>query len=601
MVAIQPDNVRSAAAHLRLKASIAADLNLDLRRASLMSELDTSHELAACAEIEEELVMLARVLMARADEAAGFYLPGSSWRTISALLGSLLDDSGAIAEMSGPLALRVLMSQATASATDGSNPTTTDDPFDALVFTIADLQTIVADSGSSPELAAAAAFLASNPTLLEITNAWEGTGAHLPSHGAGEIPLRDIAAFLERNELLGRVVGPHGILAGDNIYSDIDDATLLAAGIDPEHFSDLAMPRNGHDLLVAAIHHGTFDHSPVVARAFIETLPVHYLSGQSIDISSTDPAALARLYDAATVDLGNTQQDFIVRGVLTAFLPETTTGLRNGLITSNYAELALWHNTKLNGSTPATATTYAGNNWFHLGVSASDSIAPVIRGEQQVFANSVFPGFDTPDAVDQDVADGNQAIYHHFVTAQAELWQSGSTGSSRLDAAFALLGEAAATDDTTEAQYLVAESTVLFAIEEQIVVDDYLQLDGLSPLDEIGAVVISTMGLNPRTASRVMTDDGELKVEVDGEDLVPPVAIGERVPSPTQSNNLIDHEVLAARLPGGFDWGASQAEHWSALDERLPIIADVAILTLTEPALPTLVEHHSRNNLNLPR
>lgn len=601
MVAIQPDNVRSAAAHLRLKATIAGDLNLDLRQAALLSELDTSGELAACAEIEEELVMLARILMARADEAAGFSLPGSSWHTVSTLLGSLLDDRGAIADMSGPLALYVLMDEAAASATNGDNPTTTDDPFDALVFTATGLQAIAVDPLSSPELAAAAAFLLNNPSLLENTHAWEGTGARLPSHSLDEIPLRDIAAFLERNALLGQMLGPNSILTPGNIYSDVDDATLLAGGIDPERFAELAMPRNGHDLLLAAIHHGTFDHSPFVARSFIETLPVHYLDGQSIDISSTDPAALARLYDAATTDLGSSQEDFIVRGVLTALLPETTTGLRNELITSNYAELALWHNAKLNGSTQATASTYAGNNWFHLGDSASDSIAPVIRGEQQVFANSVFPGFDTPAAVDQDVADGNQAIYHHFITAQVGLWQNGSTGSERLDAAFGLLDKAAATDETVASQYLVAESTVLFAIEEQIIVDDYLQLDGLSPLDEVGAILISTMGLNPRTASHVMTDDGELRVEINGEHLVPPVAIGDPVPPPAQHNNVIDPDVLAARLPRDFDWGATQAEHWSALEQRLPIIEDVAILTLTEPALPTLVKHHSRGNLDLPR
>ncbi len=601
MVAIDPDNVRSAAAHLRVTATIAGGLELDLRRASLLSGLDTSAELAACAEIEEELDMLAAILVARADEAAGFYLPGSGWRTISTLLGSLLDDQGATAAMSAPLALSVLMEQATASAVDGSNPTTTNEPFDQLVFTIAGLQAIAADSHSSPELAAAAAFLADNPHLVETTRAWEGTGAHLPSHAVGEIPLRDIAAFLDRNEMLRQLVGPNGIVAPDDIYGELDDAALLAVGIDPERFNALAMPANGHDLLVAAINHGTFDHSPLLARDFIQTLPVHYLDGQSIDIRTTDSAALERLYDAATIDLGSTPGDFIVRSVLTAFLPETTTAIRNQLITSSYAESAQWHNVALNGTRSATDLTYAGNNWFHLGVSASDSVGPVIRGEQQVFARSLFPGFDTPAAVDQDVADGNQAIYHHFITAQAGWWQHGSTGSPRLDAAFALLEEAAETEDPVEAQYLVAESTVLFSIEEQIIVDNYLQLDGLSPLDEGGAFLITTLGLNPRTASQVMTDDGLLRVQADGEDLLPPLSIGDPVPRPTQENNYIDPEILSSRLPDDFDWNRTTADNWSSLGQRMPVIEDVAILLLTEPALPAMVEHHRRGHLDMPR
>lgn len=601
MVAIQPENVRSAAAHLRSVAMIAGDVESGLRHAALLSELNTANELVACAEIDEELSLLARILVARAEEAEGFFLPGNNWRLTSSLLGSLLDGRGANAEMTGPLALHLLMTQGVSSADDGSNPTTTADPFDTLVFTVAGLAALAADPQTSPELAAAASFLAQNPTLVEVTRAWEGTGAILPSHGANEIPLRDIAAFLERNEILRQLVGPGGIVAPDDIYRDLTDAELLAAGIDPRAFGDLALPRDGHDLLVAAIHHGTFEHSPLVAREFIETLPLAYRDGQSIDIRSTDPAAIQRLHDAAMRDLSSSPDDFMTRGLVVAFLPETTTGIRNDWITSNYAEVAAWQDTLLNGSTPADDPASKGNNWFHLGTSASNSVGPVIRGEQQVFAAAFFPGFDTPAAVDQDVADGNQAIYHHFMSALDQHWQTGTTGSPRLDTAFALLDEAAATDDVAEAQHLVAESTVWFAIEEQIIVDPYLQLDGVGLTDHVGALLISTLGLNPRTAAEVMTDDGQLRTQTDEEELIPPIQIGEPIPAPTHENNYINPESLAAQLPPDFDWAQNEANNWTLLDQRIPVIEDVTILTLTEPALPAMVADRTRGNLDPPQ
>ena len=493
------------------------------------------------------------------------------------LLGSLFDERGATPAMSGPFALHILMAQGVEAAVDGSYRTTTDSPFDQLMFTVAGLQALALDPTSSPELAAAASFLATNPTLVEVTAAWEGTGAVLPSHGVDEIPLRDIEVFLERNQVLRQLLGSHNVVSPDDIYTDIDDATLLEAGIDPEQFYGLALPTNGHDLLVAAIHHGTFNHSPTVARSFVQTLPVHYVDGQSIDIRSTDPAAIEQLYRSATVDLDNSPESFITRAIVTASLPESTAGTRNELITSNYAEVAAWQNALLNGSTPASDPDYRGNNWFHLGTSASDSVAPVIEGDLRVFSYGIFPGFGTPDAVDQDVADGNQAIYHHFMTALGCLWQNGSTDSPRLDSAFALLDEASGTDDVIEAQHLVAESTVLFAIEEQIIVDPYLQLDGLGVTDQLGAFTLtgaaalltspltnrpSFSGFSPRTAAEVMTDDGELTVRRNGEDLIDPITIGEEVPRPTHDNNFIDPELLAARLPDDFDWSQHCRRWW---------------------------------------
>lgn len=578
----------------------ADDLDLDIRRASILSALDASHELGACAELGEELRLLATILVSRADEAAGFHLPGSNWQLTGTLLGSLLDDQGAQAEMSAPLALHVLMEQGRHVAVDGANPATTDDPFDALVFTIGDLEALVDDPRSSPELAAAARFLAAHPDLVATTRAWEGTGAILPSHHAGEIPLRDIRAFIARNDLLRRITGPNGAISPDDLHATIDDTTLETFGIDPDQFIALALPRNGHDLLLEAIHHGTFDHSPVLARSFIEGLPVHHVDGQNIDIFAVDTDAVQRLYEAATADLSDSLGDFITRCNVVAHLPESTSGVRNALITSAYADIAHWHNVQVNGTTSPTEPEFGGNNWFHLGVAASASVGPVIRGEQRALEIMGHPIFDVPDAVEQDIADGNQAIFHHFTSEQGRYWQGEPMASAQMQTALSLLDEAATTVDPTEKQYLVAESTVLFAIEEQVVVDQYLQLGGAGIIERLGTRVLTHLLGHQRSVEQVMTDEGTLRVHIDLNDLIPPVGIGAAVPAPTHQhgNHLVDPESLAERLPTDFDWGATIADDWSELDQRLPIIEDVAILTLTEPALPAMAEHHRGGDLD---
>lgn len=642
MVAIQPENARTAAAHLRDRASAAAELNIDLRQAALLSELDTSGSLAACAEIDEELVLLARILTARADEAEGFFLPGNNWRLTSTLLGSLVDGIGGVAEMTTPLALHILSTQGTHAAVDGSNPTTTNDPFDSLVFTVDSLRELANDPTSSPELIAAATYMANNPHVVEVTAAWEGTGASLPSHGIEEIPLRDIEVFLERNDLLRHLLDPARFSNPSSIHDRLTNEELTAAGISPDRFDELGLPRHVEHLIIDAINHHTFNHSPSLAREFVATLPIHYLDGQSLDMHRTDGEAIEQLYQSATSDLGNSQEGFITRALVTASLPESTSGVRNELITSNYAEVAAWANELLNGSVPATDPDYRGNNWFHLGTSASDSVSPVIEGRLRVLSDLAWPGFGTPEAVEQDVADGNQAIYHHFMVALGNLWQSGSTGKPRLDGAFTLLDEAAATDDIVEAQHLVAESTVLFSIEEQTVVDPYLQLDGLGLTDHVGTTALTFIedtasnfidsvtnpehlflaplasvahpmtvlagtpfGLNQlgdsRSAAEVMTDEGTLTVQSNGEDLVSPIAIGAPVPTSPHANNYIDSDVLADRLPEQFDWSQGPANDWTSLDQRMPVIADVAVLTLTEPALPEMVADQRQGNLATPR
>lgn len=599
-VAIHPDNVRAAAAHLRTRASLSDDIEIDLRRAGMASELDIAAALGACAEIREELSLLATVLTTRADLAEGFRLPGGDWSLTSMLMASLLDDRGARARLSAPLALEILMTQGRHAASDGANPTTTDDPLDALVFTVADLLALAADPSSSPELAAAATFLAAHSEVVATTRAWEGTGAWLPSHHPGEIPLRDIEAFIARNEALRLLTGPGGAVSSSDLHADLDDTTIEAAGIDPRAFDSLGLPRNGHDLLVATIHHGTHDHSPLSARAFVETLPVHYLDGHSLDVTALDPAAVERLHDTATADLGTSQADFATRCKVVAHLPETTAGIRNELITDAYAEIAHWHNALVNGDTPATADDFGGNNWFHLGVAASSSLHQVITGHRRVLEVGGVGLFAIPDPVVQDIADGNQAIFHHFSSELDRHWSGEPTASPRMDLALDLIHQAAAEGDPVERQLLIAESTVLLAIEEQIIVDPYLQLDGLSLVEQIGTFGLTALLLDPRTSGQVMTDEGDLRFQANGNDLLAPVVIGAPVPPPANANHRVDPAVLADRLPDDFDWHATQADDWSELAQRIPIIEDVALLTLTEPALATMVDHHRDELLDGP-
>lgn len=604
MIAIDPDKTHQAANHLRGRARLVRDLEIDIRRAAVLADLSASHVIAACLEIEEELRLLASILSSRANEASGFRLPGAGLSipgfdhpsrgpgrdTTSALLASLLDNVGARAVITGPLAARILLEHSDQLGLG----------HDESSLSIATLREISHDPRAAPELAAAAAFFVRNPTFVADTNPWQANGRFLPSAGPGKLALDDLQVFVARNDILATIIGRGraGIDPSD-LSTMVTDADLVDLGIDPVIYGTLNLPRRHHDLLVTAIEHGTGTHTPAGARSLIDLLPVHLDNGESIDLGAASTTAVQHLYVAATRDLTNSLDDFIVRNVVTSQLPETATGFRNKLFSAGYAEWAAWFNSPVNGNLSPTSRSFRGHNWFHLGVVASDSVGSVLRGGERALTL-----FAIPDPVRQEIADGNQAIFAHFTREIARHVRDEPLESLRLNDAFDRLVEAGETEDVASAQYLAAEATALFALEEQRIVDPYLQLDGAGLLERIGTRAVTFLfdqdPLTSRSVEQVMTDEGQLRFEIDGTPIRPSIDIGVAVPESTQPNNHVDRAELRRRLPPTLDWTRNVADEWAVYDQRMPIIVDVAIATLTDPALTAMAEHHRRGDLQAP-
>ena len=563
----------------------------------MLADISTPGVVAACLEVDEELSLLASILSARADAAAGFRLPGSGNDMTSALLASLLDHRGERADITGPLAARILL--------DHSAHLPQDD--DEASWSIATLRDLSHDPRTKPELAAAAAFFVRSPTLVSDTDAWYANGRSLPSGASGQLPLNDLSVFVARSEILATLINSNLVnsnLVGSNragidradLSVTVTDADLVDLGIDPPTYRALNLPRRLHDVLVAAIEHGTSTHTPTGARSLAALLPIHLDDGDSIDIGAVSTTAVRHLYSAATQDLTDSLEDFIIRNRVSSHLPETRTGFRNRLFSAGYAEWATWFNTPVNGDLSPTDPSFRGHNWFHLGVVASDSVGAALRGDERVL--ELFP---VPDGVRQEIADGNQAIFAHFTRELARHARGEPIESPRLNDAFDLLSEAGKIDDIASAQNAIAESTALFALEEQRVVDPYLQLKGAGLLERVGTRGITFLfdrdPLTSRSVEQVMTDEGQLRFEIDGAPIRPGIDIGSAVPEPTQCNNLVDRAELRRRLPPTIDWTRDTADQWPVYDQRMPIIVDVAAATLTDPALTVIAEHHRRGDL----
>lgn len=576
-VGLSPARVTAAADHLRDRVRQADLLEADIRRAATLARMAPFDVVRNVAEIEEELGVLATLLTVRASEAAGFRMPGSGWDFESDLLASLLDDDGHRATVTGPLAI-ALVRHHRLGVVDGASPT----------ISIERLRTIADDPTTDPELAAAAAFLAANPLVVaDATPLGIGGEFGFASADPGQIPLADLDLFLTRNDLLAATFARIDPSDG---WSDLTDLDLRRLGVEPSAFDAALLPRSTHDLVVAAINHGTFNHSPDTARSFLASLPVQDEDGFGLAFGAVGPWAVTRLADAAVRDLpspGDPQssdEDLIARLHAIAHLPETRAGTRNALITQAYADIAVQLGAPINGGLQPLDPDFRGHNWFHLGVVASDSVGPVISDDQTVY------GFPISEAVRAEIANGNQAIFAHFTAELTRHLRGEPVSTPTMQRAFTLLDEAASTDDTSEAQHLMAESSILFALVEQEIVDPFLQLDALRAHERLGTHALSFFGGDHRTAEEVMTDMGQMQFLINGGEIRPAIEIGAPVPTTSQSNNLVDPQAVFAQLPGDIDWNLAVAEDWSVYGERMPIIGQVAIASLTDPALTAVTD-----------
>ena len=145
------------------------------------------------------------------------------------------------------------------------------------------------------------------------------------------------------------------------------------------------------------------------------------LNGQSqgIPITVISDAALMAMANSAL----SAATTWTERVEVVGRLPETTSGLRNRLITVHYAEMADAMNRLLNPpgrvDDPGDPSSlgHTGANWAHFGASASHGVGPVIDGS----IDMPF-GFPEPSmATRQQTADGNQWIFGTIAPAYASV------------------------------------------------------------------------------------------------------------------------------------------------------------------------------------
>lgn len=388
-----------------------------------------------------------------------------------------------------------------------------------------DLEAAANDPNAPFELQAAAQFLLDNPSLLTLVDT--GADSDGPTSADDEITRSDIETFLQTNEHLRNLVGYEGQLdiADEGVDPDGEVSTddLIAAAADttlPQPVRDAAQflldndaARRSIDRGLDGWHPGTdnfayqlagrlingqaYVDDPEAAAAFVTTLPVPEDGdhGIPIDLVGDDGfMALANVaLSAVDGDLTDTQQ-------VISHLPETTSALRNELITSYYDMLGQRADTVFadgTGATPGDPTSpgHPGVNWLLFAPWASNGVHDVITGEMSVL------GINPTMGARQGAADGNQWIFDDITGRYAsfvELYEAsgGQPTSEQLERFFAdnfddgdlqirtgFQAYVAALNEPDPAlsQQLMFQANVLVATHEQAGADPYLDQVSVGP------------------------------------------------------------------------------------------------------------------------
>ena len=394
-----------------------------------------------------------------------------------------------------------------------------------------DLEAAANDPNAPFELQAAAQYLLDNPSLLTLVD----TGADTDGPGAadGEITLPDIETFLQTNEHLRNLVGYEGQLdiAGEGGEPDGEVSTddLEAAAADtslPEAVRSAAQflldndaARRSIDRGLDGWHPGTDNFSeqlagrlingqayvddPEAAAGFVSTLPVPEDGDHGIPIELVGDDGFMALANGA---LTETQQ-------VISHLPETTSALRNELITSFYDMLGQRADTIFAdgvGATPGDPTSpgHPGVNWLLFAPWASNGVHDVITGEFSVW------GINPTMGARQGAADGNQWIFDDITSRYAsfvELYEAsgGQPTSEQLERFFAdnfddgdlqirtgFQAYVAALNEPDPAvrQQLMFQANTLVATHEQAGADPYLDQVSLGPDGEATKYIDVQMG-----------------------------------------------------------------------------------------------------------
>ncbi|MBA3281003.1 MAG: hypothetical protein H0U29_02110, partial [Acidimicrobiia bacterium] len=242
-----------------------------------------------------------------------------------------------------------------------------------------DLEAVANDPNAPFELQAAAQYLLDNPSLLTLVDT--GADSDGPTSADDEITRSDIETFLQTNEHLRNLVGyegqldiaaeggdPNGEVSTDDLEAAAADTSLPESVRSAAQFlldNDAARRSIDRDLegwhpqtdnfayqLAGRLINGqAYVDDPEAAAAFVATLPVPEGGAEGIPITLVGDDAFMALTNSALSavdgDLTDTQQ-------VISHLPETTSALRNELITSYYDMLGQRADTVFADGTGAT-------------------------------------------------------------------------------------------------------------------------------------------------------------------------------------------------------------------------------------------------------
>lgn len=243
---------------------------------------------------------------------------------------------------------------------------------------------------------------------------------------------------------------------------------------------------------------------PAAAREFVMSLPVVAEHRVGVDaglpIGAFTDNAVARLAGAALADAPTMMDQVLVVG----FLPESSGGVRNALITSYYTAIApevnAWMNPDIADPTDLGAAGHAGATWFNHAPWATQTIGVVIRGEglpligagpigpqlfadgnQWVFLNTMPRMLMLMDAFPPGVGATPEMIRDYFVQARLPFELDGEfprlfgRGDRQLRLGFIDLLEAREATDPLERQQLLFRSDVAILSHEQAALQGYLE------------------------------------------------------------------------------------------------------------------------------
>jgi hypothetical protein len=392
------------------------------------------------------------------------------------------------------------------------------------IFSIHDLEAVRDNTALPPELRAAARYLLDNPALRALVDGSNDDGGDED----GKFAAADLQAFLDANEHL-RVVqanfrlldtaahggDPDGFVSVNDLKQAAENTALPQEVRDAARFlldhQGVQIQLDAHqdggrgfqggfttnDLIGRLVDGQAYADDPLAAQDFVRSLPVADDGKEGLPITLCRDDGVKALANAGLIgadgDLTDMQQ-------VIAHLPETTSAVRNELITSFYDFMAKRADGVFSGaagSTPGDPTSPGspGANWLMFAPWASNGVHDAINGDFSVF------GISPPMGARQAAADGNQWIFNDITARYAafvELYESSGgqpstaqlqtffdtsfgDGDRQIRDGFATYVGAIDEPDPARRQQLMFRANTLVAIHEQAGAQPYLEGVSVGP------------------------------------------------------------------------------------------------------------------------